>query len=64
MVLDDHFIKNLENGIPLKVKIEENKLSALNDVYINGFNFNEIKMHSQVYRDILVFNQNDSIVSF
>ena len=60
-VLDDHFIKNLEKWYPAKSKIKENKLSALNEVYSDGINLMKSKC-IPVYRDILVFKQNDSIV--
>jgi hypothetical protein len=59
--LDDNFFKHLKKWYTFKGKINENKLSQLSEVYSNGFNFMKSKC-IPIYRDILVFKKNDSIV--
>lgn len=69
LLLSEDFIDDNKNELvthlnelyPYKQKINEPKISELKAIYHNSFNFSKSKC-IPVYRDILIFKQDDSIL--
>jgi len=55
------FLNSLDKSYWIKRDVSKNKLSELEQIYYDGFNFARSKC-IPVYRDILVFKQADSIL--
>jgi hypothetical protein len=58
---DEMFVANLNKFYTRTSKINDDEISAIEEIYYDGFNFMKSKC-IPIYRDILIFKQNDTIV--
>lgn len=59
--IDPEVVKNIERLYPIQKKLNSTEAEKINAIYYDGYNFTRSRC-VPVYRDILLFKKNDSVV--